>query len=216
MPTGFSTPCRWTSISRSTTPGSPRGRSKITAVGDLHLGGPEGAVFDRFAISVSDFDLRSVGLVSPAVRLNGHAQLVGTLNGPWKNVMFDGRVEHHEGAAAVSAIQGRVETRYPRIGCSGSSPISSSSPSTSMVSRGSFPALTLRGQLAGHVQTSGDLSHLGLNMDVRGQLGAVKAVGTVTVEPPRLGATVSRWIFPSRTSPRSAAPAWLPTSMVTR
>lgn len=162
-------------------------KSKITAVGDLHLGGPEGAVFDRFAISVSDFDLRSVRLVSPAVRLNGNAQLVGTLNGSWKNVTFDGRVEHHEGAAAVSAIQGRVrlDTRGSVLGLESDIELE---PLDFDGIRGSFPALTLRGQLAGHVQTSGDLSHLGLNMDVRGQLGAVKAVGTVTVEPPRLGA----------------------------
>jgi hypothetical protein len=41
--------------------------STMTADGLLHMGGPEGAVFEDFRISVSDFDLRSIRLVSPAV-----------------------------------------------------------------------------------------------------------------------------------------------------
>jgi hypothetical protein len=56
--------------------------SLVTGNGTLHLGGPDGPVFDHFRITKSDFDLRTVNLIAPAVRLHGHAQLAGTLEGP--------------------------------------------------------------------------------------------------------------------------------------
>ncbi len=162
-------------------------RSRLTAKGDLHLGGPAGPVFDKFAISVSDFDLRSIRLISPAVRLNGNAQLAGTLNGPWKNVVFDGRAEHHEGPGAVSAVDGRVrlDTRGAVLGLESDLMLD---PIDFNGIRGSFPALTLKGELAGRVRTTGDLSSLGVDVDVHGQVGNIRAVGVVTLQPPHMGA----------------------------
>ena len=83
--------------------------STVTGDGTLHLGGPNGPVFDNFLITKSDFDLRTVNLIAPAVRLHGHAQLAGTLEGPWKNVVFQGRVEHRDGDRGMSAIEGMVK-----------------------------------------------------------------------------------------------------------
>lgn len=162
-------------------------RSSMTADGTLHLGGPDGAVFDRFRISVSDFDLRSVRLVSPAVRLNGRAQLAGTLEGPWKNVVFDGRVEHQDLERGMSAIEGRVrlDTRGPVLGLESDLALD---PINFDGLRGSFPTLGARGQLTGRIQTSGDLSRLALTANVQGDLGTVDANGTVILQPPHLGA----------------------------
>lgn len=163
-----------------------RPRSSITADGSLHLGGPQGAVFDNFLISVSDFDLRSVRLVSPAVRLNGRAQLAGTLEGPWKNVIFEGRVEHRDGEREMSAIEGKVklDTRGPVLGLESDIDLD---PVDFNGLRGSFPGLTMQGKLNGHLITTGDLAHLGIDANVRGAIGAIRAKGAVILQPPRLG-----------------------------
>ncbi len=161
--------------------------STVTAAGVLHMGGPEGAVFDNFLVTVSDFDLRSVRLVSPAVQLNGRVQLAGTLEGPWKNVGFEGRVEHRDGDGDLSAIQGRVrlDTRGAILGLESDLVLD---PVDFDGLRSSFPALTLRGEVAGTLRTHGDLARLVIDANVQGQLGTVQAVGAVTLLPPRLGA----------------------------
>ena len=160
--------------------------SLVTGHGTMHLGGPSGPVFDNFTITKSDFDLRTVALIAPAVRLQGHAQLAGTLNGPWKDVVFEGRVEHRDADRGMSAIDGMVklDTRGQVLGLD--SDIELDSIDFEGL-RGSFPGLTLQGKLAGHLKTQGDLSHLGIDANVRGDLGAVQAVGSVTLQPPRLG-----------------------------
>ena len=160
--------------------------SSMTADGTLHLGGPNGAVFDNFLITVSDFDLRTVNSVSPAVRLHGRAQLAGTLEGPWRNLVFEGRVEHRDGERGMSAIEGKVklDTRGQVLGLDSDIELD---PIDFEGLRGSFPGITLEGRLTGHLLTQGDLSHLGINANVQGELGAVQAVGAVILRPPRLG-----------------------------
>lgn len=161
--------------------------SALTAEGVLHMGGPEGAVFQDFLISVSDFDLRSIRLVSPAVSLNGRTQLVGTLQGPWKNVVFEGRVEHKDGEGELSAIEGlvRLDTRGEVLGLETDIALN---PIDFDGIRGSFPGLTLSGELTGRVKAVGDLARLAIDADVQGDLGSIQAVGNVTLLPPRLGA----------------------------
>jgi hypothetical protein len=161
--------------------------STMTAEGLLHMGGREGAVFEDFLISVSDFDLRSIRLVSPAVRLNGRAQLSGTLQGPWKNVVFEGRVEHQDGEGELSAIEGlvRLDTRGEVLGLETDLELD---PIDFDGIRGSFPGLTLKGELVGTVRSRGDLSRLAVDADVRGDIGTIQAIGNVTLLPPRLGA----------------------------
>jgi hypothetical protein len=161
--------------------------SKLTADGLLHMGGPEGPVFEDFRISVSDFDLRSIRLVSPAVRLNGRAQLAGTLQGPWKNVVFDGRVEHRDGEGELSAVEGlvRLDTRGEVLGLETDLTLD---PIDFDGIRGSFPGLTIKGEITGTVKSVGDLSRLAIDANVQGDVGAIQAVGNVTLLPPRLGA----------------------------
>src|SRR6185436_5855891 len=133
-----------------------------TANGMLHLGGTNGAVFDHFRITVSDFDLRTVNSVAPAVRLHGRAQLAGTLQGPWKNVVFDGRAEHRDGDQGVSAIEGMVklDTRGQVLGLDSDIELD---PIDFEGLRGSFPGLTMQGTIGGHLKTQGALSHLGID-----------------------------------------------------
>jgi translocation and assembly module TamB len=168
--------------------------STITAEGILHFGGPEGAIFDDFLISVSDFDLRSIRLVSPAVRLNGRTQLAGTLDGPWKNVVFEGRVEHRDGEGELSAIEGlvRLDTRGEVLGLETDIALD---PVDFDGIRGSFPGLTLDGELTGTLRSVGDLSRLSIDADVQGDLGTIRALGYVTLLPPRLGADSLSLVF---------------------
>jgi autotransporter translocation and assembly factor TamB len=127
-----------------------------------------------------------VALIAPAVRLHGHSQLAGTLDGPWKDVVFKGRAEHMDGDRGVSAIEGMVklDTRGQVLGLDSDIDLD---PIDFAGLRGSFPGLTVQGKLTGHLKTQGDLSHLGIDANVRGDLGAVQAVGTVMLRPPRLG-----------------------------
>jgi hypothetical protein len=161
--------------------------SKLTAEGLLHMGGPEGAIFEDFLISVSDFDLRSIRLVSPAVQLNGRAQLSGTLQGPWKNVVFEGRMEHRDGDGELSAIEGlvRLDTRGEVLGLETDIELD---PIDFDGIRGSFPGLTLKGELTGTLKSIGDLSNLAIDANVQGDIGTIQAIGGVTLQPPRLGA----------------------------
>ena len=161
--------------------------STMTAEGLLHMGGPEGAIFEDFLISVSDFDLRSIRLVSPAVQLNGRAQLAGTLQGPWKNVVFEGRVEHRDGDGELSAIEGlvRLDTRGEVLGLETDLQLD---PIDFDGIRGSFPGLTMRGEITGSLKSVGDLSRLAIDANVEGDIGTVQATGNVTLMPPRLGA----------------------------
>ena len=161
--------------------------STVTAEGLLHMGGPDGAVFEDFLISVSDFDLRSIRLVSPAVRMNGRVQLAGTLQGPWKNVTFEGRVEHREGEGELSAIEGlvRLDTRREVLGLETDIALD---PIDFDGIRGSFPGLTMKGEMTGTLKSRGDLARLAIDADVQGDLGVIQAIGNVTLLPPRLGA----------------------------
>ena len=168
--------------------------SKMTAGGVLHMGGPEGAVFEDFLISVSDFDLRSIRLVSPAVGLNGRAQLAGTLQGPWKNVVFNGRVEHRDGDGELSAIEGmvRLDTRGEVLGLETDIQLD---PIDFDGIRASFPGLTMKGEITGKFKSLGDLSRMAIDVNVEGDIGTIQAVGNVTLQPPRLGADSLRVLF---------------------
>ncbi|MEP7325438.1 MAG: translocation/assembly module TamB domain-containing protein, partial [Gemmatimonadota bacterium] len=161
--------------------------SYVTGDGTMHLGGHDGPVFDNFLITKSDFDLRTVNLIAPAVRLHGRAALAGSLDGPWKNVVFHGRAEHRDGERGLSAVEGMVklDTRSQVLGLDSDIELD---PIDFEGLRGSFPGLTVQGMLHGHLKTQGDLSHLAIDANVRGDLGAAQAVGAVILQPPRLGA----------------------------
>ena len=81
-------------------------QTRLALDGLLHMGGAEGMVFEGARLSETDVDLRTVRLVAPAVILEGRLASHGTLNGPWKNVVFDGAVEHRDEDRPPSRLTG--------------------------------------------------------------------------------------------------------------
>ncbi len=155
--------------------------------GQLRLGGVEGMFFEAARLSQTDFDLRTVRRVAPAVILDGRLMLEGSLAGPWKNVVFEGNVAHRDGDLPVSRMHGttRLDTRDLVFG------LETDVVLDSLVFDGirrSFPSLTAQGALGGRVRLVGQFEHLAVDADVAGQLGRVRAKGYATLTPPVWGA----------------------------
>ncbi len=161
--------------------------SELGLAGLVHIGGPEGMVFENAVLRETDLDLRTVKQVAPAVRLDGRLTLDGTLNGPWKNAVFEGTATHQDGERPVSRVSGRtrLDTRGPVLGLEAELTLDSLSFEGI---RRAFPDLETRGNLGGRVTLSGRLDSLFVNGEVGGALGAIDARGVVRLDPSRLGA----------------------------
>ena len=67
-----------------------------------------------WCVDSADLDLRTIQLITPAVALKGRLALVGTLEGPWKNVTFRGRLPA-PGRRPAGHLRRRYRpARYPR------------------------------------------------------------------------------------------------------
>ncbi len=162
------------------------------AVSRIALAGPlrfdsSGIVFEHDTLKSSDVDLRTVAVQAPAVTLQGRLAAAGTLDGPLKNVQFQGTAEHRDAERPVSRLRGTVglDTRGAVLG------LRTDVVLDSLVFaglQGSFPALAARGALGGTVKLDGTLEHLAVDADVGGGLGHLRALGGLTLFPPKLGA----------------------------
>ncbi len=145
-------------------------------------------VFDSVALSESDIDLRTVRNLAPAVLLDGRLEAVGTLDGPLKNATFTGTARHQDGERPVSVVDGvlRLDTRV-----TDSVKVAADvtlAPLSFEGIRATFPTILSEGALRGRVKLDGPVDRLFVDVDVDGELGAVKGSGTVTILPPRWGA----------------------------
>ncbi len=158
--------------------------NRVAFAGDLSFGGPDGILFQGLRLLRSDFDLRTVRLVTPAVRLDGHLTLDGMLDGPWKNVVFDGRVEHRDGDRPLSALTGRtrLDTRGAVLGVDATLTLDTVSFDGL---RRSFPATPMRGSIGGTVRLTGFLDSLQVAADVTGAVGRYRVLGQASMLPPR-------------------------------
>jgi hypothetical protein len=166
----------------------------VALVGNLRLGGAEGMVFRNAEVRQADLDLRTVRLLAPAVILEGRLGLVGTLNGPLKNVVFQGGVEQRDEDRPPSRLSGtvRLDTRGELLGLEADVVLDS------LVFAGirrAFPQLKTRGALGGSVKLAGTLENLAVDARVGGGLGRIEAHGRATVLPPRWGADSLRLKF---------------------
>jgi translocation and assembly module TamB len=184
-------------------------RNYLAFEGDLTLGGPDGMDFHGTRITSSDFDLRTIRLVTPAVLLDGRLSLQGSLEGPWRNVVYQGRVEHRDGERPLSAITGRarLDTRGAVLALDANLTLDTLSFDGL---RGSFPTLPMRGAVSGTANLVGPLDSLTVALDLAGPIGRYRVTGLTALEPPRWGATGLRVEFTgadlaglSGTGPRS-------------
>ncbi len=173
-------------------PGRPV--SHIVANGRVVLGGQAGLVFQDLAVTESDIDLGTVRNLAPAVILQGRLMGQGTLNGPLRDVTFEGTARHRDSDRPASEIQGlvRLDTRTDTLGLTTDVALQ---PLSFDGIRRTFPGLTSQGSLTGRVRLDGTLSHLAVNASVSGEVGTIEAEGMATVRPPNWGAENLRLTF---------------------
>ena len=147
----------------------------------------EGLVFTGFEVRSSDVDLRTVRLIAPAVILEGRLAAAGTLEGPLRNVTFQGTARHRDGDRPPSVAVGLVhlDTRFDTLGLATDVALE---PLSFDGIRRAFPSLKTRGEVRGRFQSAGTLSRLEVNTELSGEIGTLRADGFATLLPPRWGA----------------------------
>lgn len=160
--------------------------NQLAMAGRVRFGGPDGMTFTEARLRQSDLDLRTVRQVAPAVILQGRLGLDGTLNGPWRNVVFDGTITHRDGELPVSRVVGpvRLDTRGEMLGLEAR--LTLDSLSFDGIRRG-FPGLTVQGTIGGRMNLSGRLDSMMLDGAVGGALGDIEVRGHAILTPPRWG-----------------------------
>jgi hypothetical protein len=166
-------------------PGNPL--STIAADGGVSASRDSGLTFTEFGVRQSDIDLGTVRRIAPAAILEGRLTAVGTLNGPLRNIRFNGTAQHQDLDRPPSQLEGTVQldTRFDVLGLSTDVVLD---PLSFEGIRRAFPSLESRGELRGRFQSSGSLERLSVDATLTGQIGSVEAHGIATLRPPRWGA----------------------------
>ena len=161
--------------------------STITGEGGVGASRDSGLIFTNFGVRQSDIDLRTVRRIAPAVILPGRLIAVGSLNGPLRNVTFNGTAQHQDLDRPPSLLDGTVhlDTRFQTLGLATDVTLD---PLSFEGIRRAFPSLKAQGELRGRFQSRGTLADLMVDASLAGQVGTFDAKGTVTVLPPRWGA----------------------------
>jgi translocation and assembly module TamB len=148
--------------------------------GRLGLGGQEQLVFHRLVLQRGEFDLGTVRRFAPVVSLLGRIAAAGTLTGPWRNATFEGTLRHlmpAEPALPVSIVRGTVHLALAdtvRIDAD----VTADSLSFDLLAR-SYPAIPLKGMVAGPVHVHGPARALELDASLAGPAGAFAGRGAV-------------------------------------
>ena len=112
---------------------------------------------------------------------------MGTLNGPLRNVRFNGTAQHQDQDRPPSQLEGTVhlDTRSGPLGLDTDVILD---PLSFEGIRRAFPTLAARGELRGPFQSRGTLARLAVDATLAGQIGSVEAHGIATLQPPKWGA----------------------------
>jgi translocation and assembly module TamB len=161
--------------------------STIAGEGGVGASRDSGLIFTNFGVRQSDIDLRTVRRIAPAVILPGRLIAVGTLNGPLRNITFNGTAQHQDLDRPPSLLEGTVhlDTRFETLGLVTDVTLD---PLSFEGIRRAFPSLKALGELRGRFQSRGNLADLMVDASLAGQIGTLDARGGVTVQPPRWGA----------------------------
>ena len=166
-------------------PGDPV--TRLSGSGGVTLGGQDGLAFHDFTLDSSSIALATVRRLAPAVILRGRGRLRGVVDGPYRNATFTGHIEHQDDSLPVSVADGMVhlDTRGEVLALDADVQLA---PLSFAGIRPAFPGLRTRGSVRGHLAAHGTLARLDVNADLSGELGSVRLVGPVTLQPPRWGA----------------------------
>ena len=166
-------------------PGNPL--TTIAGEGGVGASRDSGLTFTEFGVKQSDIDLRTVRRIAPAVILEGRLTAVGTLNGPLRNIRFNGSAQHQDQDRPPSQLEGTVhlDTRGRVLGLDTDVMLD---PLSFDGIRRAFPSLGARGELRGPFQSRGTLARLAVDATLTGQIGSLEAHGFATLQPPKWGA----------------------------
>lgn len=159
----------------------------IQALGHLEFGGPEGTLFDTLLLKHADFDLRTVQLQAPVVKLQGRMQLEGELTGPWKNLTFSGTMVHRDSTLPESRATGyaRLDTRAATVLFD--TRLELDSLSFDGIRRG-YPAIPVQGSVQGNVALHGSATRFNTVATVQGGIGTLAVQGVLSPGEGRFGA----------------------------
>jgi hypothetical protein len=166
-------------------PGNPL--TTISGEGGVGASRDSGLTFTEFGVRQSDIDLRTVRRIAPAVILEGRLTAVGTLNGPLRNIRFNGTAQHQDLDRPPSQLEGTVhlDTRFDALGLNTDVVLD---PLSFDGIRRAFPSMETRGELRGRFQSRGTLERFAVDAMLTGQIGSLEAHGIATLRPPRWGA----------------------------
>jgi autotransporter translocation and assembly factor TamB len=166
-------------------PGTPVSHLRIAGL--AQFGGPDGAVFQQFALRQSTIALGTVHQLVPSILLRGILTLDGQLDGPWKNAHFVGTVAHTAPDGAISRLVGsvRLDTRHTVLGLGLDADLDELSFDAL---RSGYPGVPSVGGLRGHVVASGNLDSLELHAALTGEVGSYTLTGRVRIDAPTYGA----------------------------
>ncbi len=161
--------------------------TRLRLTGRIVLGGTNGALFEGMRLDTADVDLRTVHRLAPAVELLGRLQLRGALEGPWRNVRYDGLLVHRDGALPESRATGQValDTRTDTLGFQASLALA---PLVFDGVRPSYPGIPIQGAVQGQVELAGTPDSFFTALDVSGELGRLTLRGGLEPVPGRLRA----------------------------
>lgn len=159
----------------------------IVGEGGISAGPGKGLAFHDLTVTESDIDLGTVRRLVPAVILQGRLAATGTLNGPLRDVTFEGTARHRDGNGPPSELEGTVHLDTRRDTLALVTDVALQPLSFDGIRR-AFPSLASRGSLTGRVRLNGTLAHLAVDASLSGEIGTLEARGGATVEPPRWGA----------------------------
>jgi translocation and assembly module TamB len=169
----------------ATVPGNPL--TTLAGEGGVGASRDSGLTFTNFGLRQSDIDLRTVRRIAPAVIVPGRLTAVGTLNGPMRNVVFNGIAQHQDGDLPPSQLEGTVhlDTRFEVLGLGTDIALD---PLSFEGLRRAFPSMKTRGEVRGQFRSQGTLERLLVDATLSGQIGTIDAQGFATLRPPHWGA----------------------------
>jgi translocation and assembly module TamB len=172
-------------FSDASVPGNPL--TTIAGEGGVGASRDSGLTFTNFGVRQSDIDLRTVRRLAPAVVLPGRLTAVGSLNGPLRNVVFNGIAQHQDADLPPSQLEGTVhlDTRFDVLGLGADVSLD---PLSFEGLRRAFPSMKTRGEVRGHFRSQGTLERLSVDASLTGDIGTVDAQGFATLRPPLWGA----------------------------
>lgn len=151
----------------------------VVGTGRLAVGGPEQVAFGGLRLTRASFDFRTIRRFLPSAVLTGRLDASGRLTGPWRAARFEGSATHTDGAAPATFLRGSAAW-VARDTVTLDVAMRAESLSLDLL-RLSFPAIPVRGSVAGPITARGPLESLAVAVELAGPGGSVSAQGLVGV-----------------------------------